>query len=87
MFTIDRAQNETQDGSTFGYVFVGDGGLFFTWRYDEAATKSEQIRQVLATIDEDDVDPPTGRWSMRGVEKAIRAHIRAKGMFANTAGK
>jgi hypothetical protein len=85
MFAVDRNQNTTEDGSTFGYVFVGEGGVFFTWRYDATAPLREQIRQVVATAEEDSVDPPTGRWSWAGVERAILAHIRQHGMYLNTA--
>lgn len=84
MFRVDGYQNDTEDGCRFGYVYIGDGGVFFTWRYDAEATKSEQIRQVVATAEEDEIDPPTGRWSWSGVEKAIRAHIRVHGMHPNT---
>ena len=87
MFRVDRNQNTTADGSTFGYVFIGNGGVFFTWRYDPVAPIREQISQVVATAEEDAIDSPTGRWSWGGVERAIRSHIRAAGLFPNTAHK
>ena len=85
-YDVDPSQNYTTDGSTFGYVSVGDGGLFFTWRYDDDAAEEEQIDQVLSTLEEDAVDPPTGYWSHESVETSIREHISAQGMHPNTAG-
>jgi hypothetical protein len=80
MFAVDRSQGVTEDGCTFGYVFVGEGGVFFTWRYDASAPLREQIRQVVATAEEDEIDPPTGRWTWGGVERAIRHHIARRGI-------
>lgn len=82
--TVDRAQNTTSDGATFGYVFVGDGGYFFTWRYLPDASRREQINQVIATIEADTVDPPTGRHTLASVERAIRSHIRQHGLYRLT---
>ena len=80
MYTIDRNQGDTQTGHSFGYVVIGDGGLFFTWRYDPAADLREQVNQVVATMEEDEIDPPTGRWSMAVAERSLRSHIAEYGL-------
>ena len=77
---IDRYQNMTTDDLPFGYIHIGRGGLFFVWRYNPAAKERDQIRQVCDTIEPDTIDPPTGRWSYRGVERALRTHIHRHGL-------
>ena len=84
LYEVDRAQNETPSGHTFGYIFVRDGGLFFTWQYDPAAGHYDQVRQVVETLEEDESDPPTGGWSYKQAERALRSHIAAKGLYALT---
>jgi len=84
MYEVDRVQDETSDGLPFGYVHIGDGGVFFVWQYDASKPVSEQARQVIATAVEDSVDPPTGNWAWAGVEQAISLHIQRHGMYHNT---
>ena len=78
---IDRWQGETDDDTPFGYLHIGDGGLYFTWRYDRRAARRAQITQVVETLEPDTVDPPTGRWSYRSIARALRAHIRRHGLL------
>jgi len=80
-YTVDPAQNETVSGYTFGYIFVGEGGLFFTWKYDPDATHYDQVRQVVQTMEEDTTDPPTGQWSWRAAERALRHYIARNGLY------
>jgi hypothetical protein len=82
---IDRTQNTTSDGCHFGYVFVGKGGYFFTWRYDADLPLRQQIAQIITTIEADTEDPPTGRHTLSGVERAIRSEIRKNGLYPCTA--
>ncbi len=84
-YAIDRSQGETAGGCAFGYVFVGEGGLFFEWRYDEDAPHNEQVRQVIDTLSEDDNDAPTGVWTRTRVERSLRHHIAQYGLYAMTA--
>lgn len=81
--TVDANQGTTSTGHDFGYVHIGTGGFFFTWRYDAAARRSEQVRQIVATLEADETDPPTGRANanLRALaERELRAHIRQHGM-------
>jgi hypothetical protein len=78
---IDRYQGDNGNGEKFGYVYVGEGGLFFTWRYDQDAKAREKIKQICSTIEVDEIDPPTGRWSLAGVERALRSHIARRGIL------
>jgi len=76
---IERYQGDT-DGVKFGYVFVGDGGCFFEWCQNRHLPRREQVRQVVASLTTDTEEPPTGRWSWAGVERALRSHIAQKGL-------
>ncbi len=80
-YSIDRNQGESQSGYDFGYIFIDEGGIFFTWRYDASAHYYEQVRQVVATMEEDTSDPPTGRWSWAAAERSLRHHIAQHGLF------
>lgn len=79
---VDRDQGINADDVRFGYVFIGEGGFFFDWKYDRDASKSEQVRQIVATLNADTIDPPTGRGDLRAkAERALRAHIRERGIL------
>lgn len=79
---VDRDQGINASGHTFGYVFIGDGGFFFDWQYDRNANHSEQVRQIVATLNADTIDPPTGRGDLRAkAERDLRAHIRERGIL------
>lgn len=79
---VDRDQGINADDVPYGYVFVGEGGFFFDWQYDRNATPSEQVRQIVATLNADENDPPTGRGDLRAkAERALRAHIRERGIL------
>ena len=71
----------TADGHEFGYIKAGDGGFFFTWRYEANMTPEQRIDQICETIGEDAVYPPTGRGNLRRqAEKALRDYINAAGI-------
>lgn len=81
--TVDANQGTTATGHDFGYVNVGTGGFFFTWRYDPTAGIREQIRQVVATLEADETDPPTGRANANlraQAERELRSYIHQHGM-------
>ena len=71
----------TVDGHEFGYIKAGDGGFFFTWRYEANMTPEQRIDQICETIGEDAVYPPTGRGNLRQqAERALRTHIHTAGI-------
>ena len=71
----------TADGHEFGYIPAGDGGFFFTWRYEANMTPEQRIDQICETIGEDAVYPPTGRGNLRRqAERALRDYINAAGI-------
>ena len=75
------AQGETSDGHEFGYIQAGDGGFFFTWRYEANMTPEQRIDQICETIEADAVHPPTGRGNLRRqAERALRDYINAAGI-------
>lgn len=75
---IDPWQNDTAGGYRFGYAFCGDGGYFFTWRYDPKASYRDRVNQVIDTIEADEIDPPT-QFDVSAVATALRALIRDHG--------
>lgn len=81
MFHVDRYQGIDQNDNKFGWIEIGDGGIFFSWSYDPSAGKYEKIRQIVATMEEDSQSPPTGKWSWAGAERALRSHIRKYGIL------
>lgn len=59
---IVPVQGETATGHEFGYIRAGKGGFFFTWKYtpDAVSDLDLAIYQITATIEPDEMDPPTG---------------------------
>lgn len=80
---VEAVQGTTETGHDFGYVHIGTGGFFFTWRYDPTASFRERTRQIVATLEEDEQDPPTGRANANlraQAERELRAYIHQHGV-------
>lgn len=82
MYAIDRNQGESQSGYDFGYIFINDGGIFFTWNYTPDDSYRDQVKQVIQTMEEDTTDPPAGRWSWDVAEQSLRSHIARYGLLS-----